>query len=97
VGPDDYGLLHSYAPALLLLKIPGFAGQSLPLMIYMLIVVQLSDVLQYVFGKLLSAASAPRTGAPMIEGHGGMLDRLDSVSFAAPVFFHLTRYFFARG
>jgi len=23
-----------------------------------------------------------------------MLDRLDSVSFAAPVFFHLTRYFF---
>ena len=25
----------------------------------------------------------------MIEGHGGMLDRLDSVSFAAPVFFHL--------
>jgi phosphatidate cytidylyltransferase len=30
----------------------------------------------------------------MIEGHGGVRDRLDSVSFAAPVFFHLTRYFF---
>ena len=29
----------------------------------------------------------------MIEGHGGMLDRLDSVCFAAPVFFHLVRYF----
>ena len=28
----------------------------------------------------------------MIEGHGGMLDRLDSVVFAAPVFFHLVRY-----
>jgi phosphatidate cytidylyltransferase len=148
----------SYAPALLLLKIPGFAGQNLLLMIYMLMVVQLSDVLQYVFGKLFGkhkiaprvspsktvegfiggGASATAIGAAlwwitpftplqsaamaavvviagflgglalsavkrsigakdwgsMIEGHGGMLDRLDSVSFAAPVFFHLTRYFF---
>jgi phosphatidate cytidylyltransferase len=148
----------SYAPALLLLNIPGFEGQNLLLMIYMLMVVQISDVLQYVFGKLLGkhkiaprvspsktvegfiggGASATAIGAAlwwitpfsplqaagmaavvvvagflgglalsavkrsigakdwgsMIEGHGGMLDRLDSVSFAAPVFFHLTRYFF---
>jgi phosphatidate cytidylyltransferase len=31
----------------------------------------------------------------MIEGHGGALDRMDSVSFSAPVFFHLVNYFFA--
>jgi phosphatidate cytidylyltransferase len=148
----------SYAPALLLLKIPGYERQDLLLMIYMLMVVQLSDVLQYVFGKLFGkhkiaprvspsktvegfiggglAATAIGTAlwwitpfsplqacgmaavivvagflgglalsavkrsigakdwGSMIEGHGGMLDRLDSVSFAAPMFFHLTRYFF---
>jgi phosphatidate cytidylyltransferase len=150
----------SYAPALLLVQVPQFSAQNqnLLLMIYMLIVVQLSDVLQYVFGKLFGkhkiapkvspsktvegfvggglsavgigaslwwitpftpAQSAAMAGVivvagflggialsavkrslgakdwgAMIEGHGGMLDRLDSVCFAAPVFFHLTRYFF---
>ncbi len=28
----------------------------------------------------------------MIEGHGGMMDRADSIVFAAPVFFHIVRY-----
>ena len=49
------------------------------------------------FGGLVASAIKRDRGVKdwghMIEGHGGMLDRADSLVFAAPVFFHIVRYF----
>ncbi|HTP98644.1 MAG TPA: phosphatidate cytidylyltransferase [Casimicrobiaceae bacterium] len=149
----------SHVPALLALDIRGYEDRDLLLIAFLVIVVQSSDVLQYVWGKLFGKTklapevspsktvegliggvlSATALGAALwwitpfnpwqaalmafainvmgffgglvmsaikrdrgvkdwgtlIEGHGGMLDRLDSVVFAAPIFFHLTRYWWA--
>lgn len=149
----------SHVPALLTLKIPGYEGRNVLLIAFLVIVVQLSDVLQYVWGKLFGRTKiAPRlspsktvegfvggiisatligmglwwiTPFPplqagllalvitlmgffgglvmsaikrdrgvkdwgnLIDGHGGLIDRLDSVVFSAPIFFHLTRYWWS--
>ena len=149
----------SHVPALLTLHIPGYEGRNVLLIAFLVIVVQLSDVLQYVWGKLFGKTKiAPRLspsktvegfvggvisasliGAALwwvtpftplqagllafvitlmgffgglvmsaikrdrgvkdwghlIEGHGGLIDRLDSVVFSAPIFFHLVRYWWS--
>jgi len=53
------------------------------------------NVLGFFGGFVLSAIKRDRgvkDWGSMIEGHGGMLDRVDSISFSAPIFFHIVRY-----
>ncbi|WP_296409068.1 phosphatidate cytidylyltransferase [Zoogloea sp.] len=53
------------------------------------------NVMGFFGGFVLSAIKRDRgvkDWGAMIEGHGGMLDRVDSISFSAPIFFHIVRY-----
>ena len=156
----------SYAPALLMLKLPELdngdpdTGGGVRLLFFFVLIVQLSDALQYAWSQVPSkhvivpSINATRTwegllggtvsvtliGAvlwwatpfhgvywwmaalmsavislmgfaggitmsaikrdrgvkdygTLVEGHGGVMDRIDSLCFAAPVFFHCTRWF----
>jgi phosphatidate cytidylyltransferase len=53
------------------------------------------NVMGFLGGLVMSAIKRDRgvkDWGTIIEGHGGMLDRLDSVIFAAPIYFHIVRY-----
>ncbi len=54
-------------------------------------------IASFVGGLVLSAVKrslGTKDWGSMIAGHGGMLDRVDSICFAAPVFFHLVCYLY---
>src|SRR6185436_19916518 len=58
-----------------------------------------ASVLGFAGGLTMSAIKRDRgvkDYGTLVEGHGGVLDRIDSICFAAPVFYHITRSIFMR-
>jgi phosphatidate cytidylyltransferase len=58
----------------------------------------ITAIMGFAGGMSMSAIKRDRgvtdTGT-LVQGHAGVLDRIDSICFSAPVFFHLTRFFFS--
>ncbi len=55
-------------------------------------------MLGFLGGLVMSAIKRDRgvkDWGHLIAGHGGVIDRLDSVIFSAPIFFHVTRYWWS--
>jgi phosphatidate cytidylyltransferase len=58
------------------------------------------SILGFAGGLTMSAIKRDRgvkDYGTLVEGHGGVLDRIDSICFAAPVFYHITRSMFPPG
>ncbi len=62
-------------------------------------VLSLIIALMVFFGGLVMSAIKRNRGVKdwgwSIQGHGGILDRLDSVIFSAPIFFRIVRFWWA--
>jgi len=64
-----------------------------------LVVALLVSVVGFFGGAVMSAVKRDlgvKDFGALIPGHGGVLDRVDSLCYAAPVFFHYVRYFHFR-
>lgn len=73
----------SHVPALLTLKIPGYEGRNVLLIAFLVIVVQLSDVLQYVWGKLLGRRKIAPALSPSKTVEGFLGGTLTAIAIGA--------------
>ena len=92
VAETQWGLMISvfclsHVPALLGLTIPGYEGHNLLLIAFLILVVQSSDVLQYIWGKLLGRHKIAPELSPSktVEGFVGGVGKRDATRFALMV------------
>lgn len=83
MGADDLRVLRLACAALLTLKIPGYEGRNVLLIAFLVIVVQLSDVLQYVWGKLLGRRKIAPALSPSKTVEGFLGGTLTAIAIGA--------------
>jgi phosphatidate cytidylyltransferase len=68
-------------------------GLSMPIAAGLAVLLALFGMAGDLFESLLKRGAGVKDSSGLIPGHGGVLDRIDSHLFAAPIFYLFLQYF----